>query len=396
MKSSNNPSIGSLFLIFLRLGCTSFGGPIAHLGYFREEFVTQRKWFSEAIYNDLVALCQLLPGPASSQLGIAIGLAKCGYRGAVVAWLGFTLPSAILLVLFGYGLSALGNTEGAGWLHGLKIVAVAVVAQAVWGMGKTLCPDRIRITFALMGAAIALIFSNAWGQVSVIIAGGIMGWFFLRKEQNLPHANFPIKINKIVGGVALILFFILLLLLPVVEKIFHNNITSIFTGFFRAGSLVFGGGHVVLPLLQSITVPSGMISENAFLAGYGAAQAVPGPLFSFAAYLGAISKLPPNGLSGAALCLIAIYLPSFLLLIGTLPFWENLRQHKILKHAITGINATIVGLLLAALYNPVWINAIYNVKDFCFLLGIFLMLNFWKWPSWVIVILGASMGQIIY
>jgi chromate transporter len=387
--------ITAIFLVFLRLGITSFGGPIAHLSYFREEFVARRKWLSEHAYLDLVALCQLLPGPASSQVGIAIGLARGGYLGALVAWLGFTFPSAIILVLFAYGLTEMGTAVTAGWLHGLKIVAVAVVAQAVWNMGKHLCPDRVRKTFAVAAALMMALVPGVLGQVSVIIGGGIMGWLILKQDQSLPLADFPVRSSKIAGIIALSLFVALLLLLPLFTKISQNNLLYVFEGFFRAGSLVFGGGHVVLPLLQSVVVPSGMVSKDLFMAGYGAAQAIPGPLFAFAAYLGAIAALPPNGVLGAVLCLVAIFLPSFLLIIGILPFWAELRRYHAIKLAMQGINAAVVGLLLAALYNPVWTSAIYSVVDFGVALAAFLLLNFWRWPSWLVVILGAVVGQVI-
>lgn len=384
-----------VFLIFLRLGVTSFGGPVAHLGYFRAEFVERRQWLNEHTYIDLVALCQLLPGPASSQVGIAIGLSRAGYFGALMAWLGFTLPSAIIMVLLAFGLAKIGSSLDAGWLHGLKIIAVAVVAQAVWQMNKTLCPDLIRKVFAVTAALLTSMFPNAWGQVGIILSGGLMGWVVLKHEFIFPHVHFPIEINKCSGIVALSLFFSLLVLLPLLVANSHSNFIYICEGFFRVGSLVFGGGHVVLPLLQSVVVPAGLVTNELFLAGYGAAQALPGPLFSFAAYLGAILKLAPNGLSGATACLIAIYLPSFLLVIGILPFWEKLRCYQAMKPAMQGINAVVVGLLLAALYSPVWTNAIYNIVDFCVALGAFLLLNFWKFPPWLVVLAGAGIGQII-
>lgn len=399
LKSKKNSitrsSIFDLFLIFLKLGLTSFGGPIAHIGYFREEFVTRRKWFNEHTFTDLFALCQLLPGPASSQLGILIGLFRKSYLGAVVAWLGFTLPSAIIMILFAFGLTELNNTIHAGWLHGLKIVAVAVVAQAVWDMGKSLCPDAARISFAIIGAIITSLFPNTLGQLSTIIGGGIIGSLILRHEPIFPHSELSIRISKFIAAFLIILFLSLLFLLPLVTKLVQNNILYVFQGFFRAGALVFGGGHIVLPLLQSVTVPSGMVSNNIFLAGYGAAQALPGPLFSFAAYLGVISNLPPNGLLGASICLIAIYLPSFLLVIGIFPFWEKLRRFHMIRRAMLGVNAAIVGLLLSALYHPVWTSAIYNTFDFSVVLGMFLLLNFWKWSPWLVVLIGAGIGQII-
>ncbi len=387
-------NILQVFLVFLRLGCTSFGGPIAHLGYFREEFVEKRKWLSEHAYVDLVALCQLLPGPASSQVGMAIGLTRAGYLGAIVAWLGFTLPSAIILVLFAYGLSEISNAVNAGWIHGLKIVAVAVVAQAVWIMGRNLCPDRPRILFAIVAAIITSLFPGVFSQIGMIVGGGVAGWLILKREPVFPHADLPIKTSKALGVFLLVLFLLLLFLLPMFAQISQNNLYYVFEGFYRAGALVFGGGHVVLPLLQAVVVPK-MLSNNLFLAGYGIAQAIPGPLFSFAAYLGAMSTLAPNGLLGASICLVAIFLPSFLLIIGILPFWEKLRRYHAMKLAMQGINAAVVGLLLAALYNPVWTNAIYNIVDFAIALVAFLLLQFWKWPSWLVVIVGAIAGQLV-
>ncbi len=387
-------NIIQVFLVFFRLGCTSFGGPIAHLGYFRKEFVEKRKWLSEHAYVDLVALCQLLPGPASSQVGIAIGLARAGYLGAIVAWVGFTLPSAIILILFAYGLSEISTAVNAGWIHGLKIVAVAVVAQAVWIMGKNLCPDRTRIILAIVAAFITFLFPGVYSQIGMIIGGGVAGWLILKREPFFPHADFPIKTSKVVGVFLLILFLLLLFLLPLFAQISQNNLFYVVEGFYRAGALVFGGGHVVLPLLQSVVVPK-MLSNNLFLAGYGIAQAIPGPLFSFAAYLGAMSSLAPNGLLGASICLVAIFCPSFLLIVGILPFWEKLRRYHAMKLAMQGINAAVVGLLLAALYNPVWTNAIYNIVDFAIALVAFLLLQFWKWPSWLVVIVGAIAGQLV-
>lgn len=384
-----------LFLIFLKLGLTSFGGPIAHIGYFREEFVTRRKWLNEHTFTDLFALCQLLPGPTSSQFGILIGLLRGSYPGAIVAWLGFTLPSATILILFAFGLTELNNTIHAGWLHGLKIVAVAVVANAVWTMGKNLCPDTTRVSFAIVGAIVTSLFPNTLGQVSTIIGGGIMGYLILRQEPAFPHSELSIKISKLIAISSMILFFSLLLLLPLVARLIQSNTLHVFQEFFRVGALVFGGGHIVLPLLQSVVVPSEMVSNSMFLAGYGAAQALPGPLFSFAAYLGAISHLPPNGLLGASICLIAIYLPSFLLIIGLFPFWEKVRRFHGIKRAMLGVNAAIVGLLLSALYNPVWTSAINNTSDFCVVLAMFLLLNFWKFPPWLVVLIGAGIGQTL-
>lgn len=379
-----------IFLIFFRLGFTSFGGPIAHLGYFRQEFVERRKWLDEHAYADLVSLCQFLPGPASSQVGIALGLFRGGLPGAIAAWLGFTLPSAIALVLFGLGLSFIGDTLGTGWLHGLKIVAVAVVAQALWGMGKSLSPDKVRATIAVCAAAIATIIPSSPGQMGAIVAGGLVGWAFLRTSNTLPHSFIQAGSSKVSGIVLLTAFFLLLFLLPVAAANSNSYAVTLFDRFYRVGALVFGGGHVVLPLLQLQVVPSGWVSNDVFLAGYGAAQAVPGPLFTFAAYLGAVSTQTPSGWVGAGIALVAIFLPSFLLITGILPFWEKLRGHHAMQRSMLGINAAVVGLLLAAFYNPVWTSAIRSASDFC-LAGIaFLLLVFWKFPPWLVVLLAAA------
>lgn len=383
-------TVVEIFLIFLRLGLTSFGGPVAHLGYFRDEFVVRRKWLDEHAYADLVALCQFLPGPASSQVGIALGLSRGGIPGAIAAFLGFTLPSAIALVLFGLGLSHFGNHLDNGWLHGLKVVAVAVVAQALWGMGKALAPDSRRATIAVAAAMIVTSIPSAWGQVGVIVASGLVGCAFLRGDTGLPHAPLRISVSRTLGAILLAAFFLLLLLLPIAAGATKSHVAALFDSFYRAGALVFGGGHVVLPLLQSQVVPAGWISNEAFLAGYGAAQAVPGPLFTFAAYLGAVSSQTPSGWAGAAMALAAIFLPAFLLIVGTLPFWEQLRHYTGIKRAMLGINAAVVGLLLAAFYNPVWTSAIKSPADFCLAAGAFLALVFWKLPPWLVVLLAAT------
>lgn len=379
----------AIFLIFLRLGPTSFGGPVAHLGYFRQEFVDRRKWLDEHAYADLVSLCQFLPGPASSQVGIALGLSRGGIPGAIASWLGFTLPSAILLVLFGLGLSSVGGNLGTGWLHGLKIVAVAVVAQALWGMGNSLSPDKIRASIAICAAVIATLIPSSIGQVGAIVASGLFGWAFLRASATLPHSFIQTTTRKTTGMALLVVFALLLLLLPVAAGGSSSHIVKLFDSFYRAGSLVFGGGHVVLPLLQSQVVPSGWVSNDVFLAGYGAAQAVPGPLFTFAAYLGAVSTQAPSGWVGAGIALVAIFLPSFLLVIGILPFWEQLRRHEAMQRAMLGINAAVVGILLAAFYSPVWTSAIRSATDFCLAAIAFLLLVFWKFPPWLVVLLAA-------
>lgn len=385
----------NIFLIFLRLGLTSFGGPIAHLGYFRQEFVERRKWLDEHTYADLVALCQFLPGPASSQVGIALGLSRGGVAGALAAWLGFTLPSAILLVLFGMGFVTLSDTIGTGWLHGLKVVAVAVVAQALWCMSRTLCPDLPRAAIAIMAAVITFFIPTTPGQIAVIAFGGALGWGFLKPVKALPHTQLPTSTSRKAGAVMLALFLALLLILPLTATATGSYTAQLFDGFYRAGSLVFGGGHVVLPLLQAEVVPSGWVSNDAFLAGYGTAQAVPGPLFTFAAYLGSVSSETPSGWLGAAIALAAIFLPSFLLIIGMLPFWEHLRKFQAMQRAMLGINAAVVGLLLSAFYNPVWTSAILGVGDFILAAAGFILLQFLKTPSWAVVLLSAITAGIL-
>ena len=379
-------SVGEVFAVFLRLGLTSFGGPVAHLGYFHEEFVVRRRWLDEKSYVDLVALCQFLPGPASSQVGIAVGLSRAGYLGALAAWTGFTLPSAIAMVLFAYGVSVVGGAAGSGWLHGLKVAAVAVVAQAVLGMMRALAPDRERATLAVVAAAIVLAFPSAWGQVGATL---------LRGDAAAGHASLPLAVSRSVAVVALVVFFVLLIGLPLASAVVQSQSLALFDAFYRAGSLVFGGGHVVLPLLQAEVVPPGWVSNDAFLAGYGAAQAVPGPLFTFAAYLGAVMGPSPNGWVGAVLCLVAVFLPSFLLVIGALPFWEDLRSRPAAQAALKGVNAAVVGLLLAALYHPVWTAGITRAADFALAAAAFLLLFMWKTPPWLVVILCAVGGAII-
>jgi chromate transporter len=378
-----------VFTVFLRLGLTSFGGPVAHLGYFRDELVRRRQWLDEAAYADLVALCQFLPGPASSQVGIAIGLTRAGLAGALAAWLGFTLPSAIALILFGYGVGTWRGLLDSGWLHGLKIAAVAVVAQAVWGMARSLTPDRSRVTLAGAAALLTLAWPGSLGQISAIIIGGLVGWRMLAADAAPAAPAPPLPIGRRHAVPALILFAILVGALPLLARAVPSHALALFDSFYRAGSLVFGGGHVVLPLLQSAVVPPGWLGNDAFLAGYGAAQAVPGPLFTFAAYLGTVMQPGPNGWAGGLLCLVAIFLPSFLLVVGTLPFWHALRGRGAVQAALRGVNAVVVGLLLAALYQPVWTSAILAPADFGLALAAFILLAFWRLPPWLVVVATA-------
>lgn len=375
----------SVFLIFLRLGLTSFGGPIAHLGYFREEFVARRRWLTERSYADLVALCQFLPGPASSQVGIALGMYRAGYRGALAAWLGFTLPSAVALILFALGISRYGTVLTPGALHGLKVVAVAVVAQAVWGMARNLCTDVPRITLMTIAACIALLQPAAWAQVGVIVAAGIAGLCVFKPEPNRADDFLPMTLSRRAGAIWLSLFLTLLIGLPLLNQLLPSQSIAMVDVFYRTGSLVFGGGHVVLPLLQAEVVPSGWVSNDAFLAGYGAAQAVPGPLFTFAAFLGASMNTAPSGWTGGIICLFAIFVPSFLLILGALPFWERLRRSARAQAALIGVNAAVVGLLLAALYQPVWTSAIVSAQDFGLALVALVALMFWRLPPWLVV-----------
>jgi chromate transporter len=385
---------GEVLGAFLRLGLVSFGGPVAHLGYFRGEFVERRKWLDEAAYADIVALCQFLPGPASSQVGIALGLMRAGLPGAFLAWVGFTMPSALAMILFAYGVGRFGRLADAPWLHGLKIVAAAVVAQAVWGMARSLAPDRPRATLAVAAAAVTLSLPSSWGQLGAIALGALVGWAAMPGEGARETHPLAIRVPRLWSVGALILFFALLAGLPLASAVSGSHAVALVDSFYRAGSLVFGGGHVVLPLLQAAVVPPGWIGDDGFLAGYGAAQAVPGPLFSFAAYLGTAMAPPPDGWPGGLLCLAAIYLPCFLLVIGTLPFWEALRRRPGVQSALRGVNAAVVGLLLAALYRPVWTSAILGAGDFVLGLLAFLLLVFWRLPPWLVVLLGAAGAAI--
>ncbi len=390
-----------ILAIFTRLGFTSFGGPVAHLGYFRDEFVARRKWLDERAYADLVALCQFLPGPASSQVGLSLGLLRGGYAGAAAAWIGFTLPSAVALVAFALGVAAVGEAAGAGWLHGLKIVAVAVVAQAVWGMAGALCPDRLRASLAVGAMALVLLFAEAGfgthGQLLVIVAGGLIGWRMIAVEGTAGDP-LPLTVGRTTAVCALFLFFALLAGLPLAAAALQHEALTLVDRFYRAGSLVFGGGHVVLPLLQAEMVDPGWVSRDAFVAGYGAAQAVPGPLFTFAAFLGAAAEIGPGGWAGGAIALGAIFLPSLLLVVGALPFWDALRRRPAVQGALAGVNAAVVGLLLAALYDPVWTSAILSPVDVALAAAAFLLLVSWKVAPWAVVALcalgGAALGMI--
>jgi len=392
-------SVVEVLLVATRLGLTCFGGPVAHLGYFREEYVRRRQWLDEATYADLIALCQTLPGPASSQVGISIGILRAGLPGGLAAWLGFTLPSAIALVIFASVVQGLGP-DALGWLHGLKVVAVAVVALALWGMARTLAPDRPRATIAVLATIVTIAWSTsnlpiALGQVLIIATAGLVGWRLLPVDSGPPAPHVQVPIGKSTATAAWVVFFALLLGLPVLRQVTSIPAIAVVDSFYRVGSLVFGGGHVVLPLLYAEVVPPGWVADEQFLAGYGAAQAVPGPLFTFAAYLGAVMRPQPGGVAGAALTLVAIYVPSFLMLIGTLPTWGALRSNPPIQAALRGINAAVVGLLLAVLYQTAWTSAILSAPDFALALAAFALLAVWSVPPWLVVLLTAVGGAAL-
>jgi chromate transporter len=384
-----------VFRAFLKLGLTSFGGPIAHLGYFRTELVERRRWLDDHAYSDLVALCQFLPGPASSQVGMALGLGRAGFPGLLAAWAGFTLPSALVLILFALGIAHDPDLARSGWVHGLKIVAVAVVAQAVWGMARTLCPDRPRAGLAILAALLTLILPSALGQVGAITISGLLGRWGLESTQP-PGGQAPVcPVSRQASLIALLLFALLLGGLPLWAAASGSSVATLVDGVYRSGALVFGGGHVVLPLLQATVVPGGAVSNADFLAGYGAAQAVPGPLFTFAAFLGAVADWPLHGWIGGLVLLGAVFLPGYLVLIGTLPFWDTLRQRPSIRSTLAGINAGVVGILLSALYDPVWTSAIHGRADFGLALACFGLLVIGRLPPVAVVLIAAVAGGLL-
>lgn len=393
------PSGSSLgvFLVFLRLGLTSFGGPVAHLGYFRTEFVQRRKWLSDRAYADLVALCQFLPGPASSQVGMAIGLQRAGVLGMAAAWAGFTLPSAVLLLAFAFGVSALGDLSQAGWVLGLKAAAVAVVAHAVLGMAKSLTPDARRATIAVAVMASVVLVPGSLTMLGALFMAGILGLLFCRPQHDPAESGdtFPVRVRPAVAGVSLAVFGLLLGGLPILTMLTGNATSGLFDIFYRTGSLVFGGSHVVLPLLEAEMVQTGLVESGTFLAGYGAAQAVPGPLFTFAAFLGAVTTSGPGGMAGASIALIAIFLPSALLVLGVLPFWERLRRIVGVRRALMGVNAGVVGLLAAALYDPVFVEGVTGAASFLVAVLSFVALASWKAPAWAVVFAAAGLGIVL-
>lgn len=386
-------SLLSIAWVFTRLGCLSFGGPIAHLGYLHAEFVERRRWLDEAHFGDLVALCQFLPGPASSQLVFALGMGRRGLPGALVASLAFTMPSLLMMMGFAAGVARVAEPGSAGWLHGLKLAAVAVVAQAVWSMGQKLCPDRERRSVALLAATGSLVVPSAFTQVAVIALGAALGWLRFRKTLVVEGGAASSPARSWWGATALGTWVLLLVGLPALVKASGSNALAQFTAFYRSGSLVFGGGHVVLPMLRAEVVPTGWLSDDRFLAGYAAAQALPGPLFTFAGYLGAAmpSALPwwLNGLW----CALAIFLPAWLLIGGALPFWQHLRRRSSAQAMLLGANAAVVGVLLAALYDPVFTSAVASPGQLAFVLAGFAWLEVWKWPPAVLVLAGAAAGQ---
>lgn len=388
--------IWSIFRIFLKLGLTSFGGPVAHLGYLRNEFVLRRGWLDDARFGDLVALCQFLPGPASSQVGFSLGVLRGGgLAGGLAAWIGFTLPSALLMFAFALGAARLAGPAAAGVVHGLKLVAVAVVAQAVWGMARTLTPDRQRIAIAFAAVAVVVLADGPAGQLAAIALGALAGYRLCRGPQVQPGAELSMPIGRRAGIAALVLFTVLLLGLPLLAGLAENRPLALFDAFYRAGALVFGGGHVVLPLLQAETVARGWLSNETFLAGYGLAQALSGPLFAFAAFLGAQAGMTAHALAGAAIALCALFLPGLLLVYGTLPFWDRFRRHAAARRAMMGANAAVVGILAAALVDPVWTSAVADVGDAGVALAGFLLLTLGKAPPWIVVILSAAAGVLL-
>ncbi|WP_096440104.1 chromate transporter [Alteribacter populi] len=380
-----------ILAVSTRLGFTSFGGPIAHLGYFHNEYVNRRKWLDDKAYADLVALSQFIPGPASSQVGIGIGLMRGGLLGAIVSFIGFTLPSVLALMIFAFFLQGF-DVSPAGWIHGLKIVAVAVVAHAILGMGQKLAPDRTRATIAIVTLILLLLWQTVYSQVVLILLAGVVGLFIYKGKKQDETTDMNISLSYRFASICLVLFFSLLALLPLARQLFSIEWLALFDSFYRAGALVFGGGHVVLPLLEREVVPTGLVGAEDFLAGYGAAQAVPGPLFTFASYLGTIA----NGWVGGVIATVAIFLPAFLLILGTLPFWNVMRKNSKIQGALFGVNAAVVGILAAAFYNPIFTSAIDTSVDFALAIGLFGLLVFWKVPAWMVVIIGAMGGTLIY
>lgn len=379
-----------ILMVSAKLGLTSFGGPIAHLGYFHDEYVRRRKWMDEQAYANLVALCQFLPGPASSQVGIGIGVMRGGLLGGILAFVGFTTPSVLMLIVFAIILKGM-DIGNAGWIHGLKIVAVAIVAHAIWGMAQKLTPDLSRKAIALLALICTLLWQTAYTQVSVILISAVAGLIIYKGQKEDSPTIIQVPLSRRFAFICLGLFFGLLIVLPILRELTHSSWVAMFDSFYRSGSLVFGGGHVVLPLLEREFVPGGWLSKEAFLAGYGAAQAVPGPLFTFAAYIGAVME----GWVGGLLATFAIFLPAFLLVLGTLPFWVSINRNSKINGALMGVNAAVVGILISAFYAPIWTSTIISPIDFAFAALLFSMLAYWKLPPWVIVVIGIIGGYLL-
>jgi chromate transporter len=384
-----------VFLVFLKLGFTAFGGPVAHIAFFREEFVVRKRWMTESDYAEIVALCQFLPGPASSQVGLTIGLSRGGYLGSLAAWLGFTMPSAILLLFLALGYSNYGDVISFGLLTGLKIVTVAVVAQAVWGMSKSICIDNTRITIMLLAAVGVLLFQSVYTPLGVIVLAGILGVWLFKPSLDLSESRLAFSISSLSGALWFFVFILFLFGLPIIQLFVDQPLVDVVSAFFRSGSLVFGGGHVVLPLLEAEMVKTGWVTKDAFLAGYGATQAVPGPLFTFAAFLGGVLNGPISGVLGALVALFSIFLPSFLLVYSVLPFWTSLRVKPRIRAALAGINASVVGILFAALYQPVFLSGVSATNDFIGVIIAFWALMYWKLPPWLVVIAGGAIGAVL-
>lgn len=391
-------SVFILFLVFLRLGCTSFGGPIAHIGYFHEEFVKRKKWLSEEAFTELVSLCQFLPGPASSQVGIGLGLLRKGYLGAVLAWVGFTLPSALVMIALGSSVNYVSPEDLTGLIHGLKLVAVAVIAQALWAMSRSICTDKIRVSIMIFTACFTLLSPMSYSHIAILLIAGVSGLVIFRSTKPETSKALLVKSGTPkLGFLFVFIFFALLLALPVISLLTNNMLMTLFSAFYRSGALVFGGGHVVLPMLQSEVVTTGMVSEPLFLAGYGAAQAMPGPLFTLASYLGAVATTGTGNVwIGGILCTFAIFIPGFLLVVGAIPFWNQLRNNSQFSAAFSAINPAVVGLLLAAFYQPVWSASVFTALDFCLVIVAYTALTFWRVPVWLVVLLSGSMGWLFF
>jgi chromate transporter len=384
-----------VFLVFLKLGFTAFGGPVAHIAFFRDEFVVRKRWITESDYSEIVALCQFLPGPASSQVGLTIGLSRAGYLGSLAAWLGFTMPSATLLLILALGYSNYGDVISLGLLTGLKIVTVAVVAQAVWGMAKIICIDNTRITIMLLSAVGLLLFQSVYTPLATIAFAGLLGVWLFKPTLDMTESRLVFSISNFSGALWFLVFTLFLFGLPIIQLFVDQPILDVVSGFFRSGSLVFGGGHVVLPLLEAEMVKTGWVTKDAFLAGYGATQAVPGPLFTFSAFLGAVLTGPISGVFGALLALFSIFLPSFLLVYSVLPFWKSVRVRPRIRAALAGINASVVGILFAALYQPVFVGGVSATNDFIGVIIAFGALMYWKLPPWLVVIAGGTIGAVL-